>query len=129
MPLMKFHLIRGRSQVELERFLQVAHDAMVESFEVPERDRYQLVIEYDPSHLHTLDTGLDIERTEKFVLVEVISRPRTRSAKLEFYERLCELLRRECGIPTADVMITFVQNTDEDWSFGHGRAQFVTGEL
>jgi hypothetical protein len=21
------------------------------------------------------------------------------------------------------------QNTDEDWSFGHGRAQFLTGEL
>jgi hypothetical protein len=26
-------------------------------------------------------------------------------------------------------MVSFVENTDEDWSFGHGRAQFLTGEL
>jgi len=26
-------------------------------------------------------------------------------------------------------MVTLVENSDEDWSFGHGRAQFLTGEL
>ncbi|MGL5687640.1 MAG: tautomerase family protein, partial [Weissella cibaria] len=28
-----------------------------------------------------------------------------------------------------DVMINLVSNTDEDWSFGLGKAQFLTGDL
>jgi hypothetical protein len=27
------------------------------------------------------------------------------------------------------VMVTIVENNDEDWSFGLGRAQFLTGGL
>jgi 4-oxalocrotonate tautomerase len=26
-------------------------------------------------------------------------------------------------------MVSVTENTDEDWSFGYGRAQFLTGEL
>jgi hypothetical protein len=26
-------------------------------------------------------------------------------------------------------MVSCMVNSDEDWSFGHGRAQFLTGEL
>lgn len=28
-----------------------------------------------------------------------------------------------------DLIITVTENTPEDWSFGAGRAQFLTGEL
>jgi hypothetical protein len=27
------------------------------------------------------------------------------------------------------VVVSFVTNADEDWSFGAGRAQFLTGDL
>jgi Tautomerase enzyme len=39
-----------------------------------------------------------------------------------------ELLRR-CGVKASDVVVSITQNADEDWSFGYGRAQFITGEL
>jgi hypothetical protein len=29
----------------------------------------------------------------------------------------------------ADLIVSITENSDEDWSFGHGRAQFLTGEL
>jgi 4-oxalocrotonate tautomerase len=29
----------------------------------------------------------------------------------------------------SDVVVAVTQNTDEDWSFGYGRAQFITEEL
>jgi hypothetical protein len=38
-------------------------------------------------------------------------------------------LKSGCGIEPDDVMVSIVQNTDADWSFGHGEAQFVTGRL
>jgi hypothetical protein len=49
--------------------------------------------------------------------------------KETFYRLAVEELERSCGIAPSDVMINMVTCTDEDWSFGMGRAQFLTGEL
>jgi Tautomerase enzyme len=43
---------------------------------VPERNRYQVVTEHKPSHLIAENTGLGINRTDKFVLIQVIARSR-----------------------------------------------------
>lgn len=129
MPLLKFNVLKGRTAPDLERLLDTAHRAMVRSFNVPERDRYQVLIEHQPSHLRALDTGLGIPRTDRFVLIEVTSRPRSREEKQAFYENLCHDLSAECGIEASDVMVAFTENSDDDWSFGLGRAQFLTGEL
>ena len=75
------------------------------------------------------DTGLRIPRTNKFVMIQVTTRPRARALKEIFYKRMAEELEKHCGVAPSDVMINFVTTTDEDWSFGLGRAQFLTGEL
>jgi hypothetical protein len=129
MPILKFHLYQGRSPNEIEHLLDIVHDVMVQTFDVPAADRYQIVNEHAHSHMRALDTGLGIPRTDKFILLEVVSRPRGKAAKVAFYENLCASLQEKCGIVASDVMISFTENTDEDWSFGHGRAQFLTGEL
>ena len=59
----------------------------------------------------------------------IMRRPRTREMKEQFYRLAVEEIEKRCGIPPSDVMINFITVTDEDWSFGHGRAQFLTGEL
>ncbi len=129
MPLLRFDLIEGRTGDETKTLLDAAHRAMLAAFKVPERDRYQIVQEHKPSHMIVEDTGLGIERTDKVVVVQVTSRPRTREQKETFYRLLCEELERSCGIAPSDVMVSIVENTDEDWSFGLGRGQFLTGEL
>jgi hypothetical protein len=129
MPLLKFHVFKGRSLDEVNLLLDTAHQSMLRSFAVPERDRYQVLFEHERSHMRALDTGLGIERTDRFVLLEVVSRPRARDEKTAFYENLCTDLQEKCGVQSSDVMISFVENTDEDWSFGLGRAQFVAGDL
>ena len=102
---------------------------MLAAFKVPERDRYQIYTEHKASHLIAQDTGLDIPRTQKFVLFTVTTRPRARAEKEAFYKLLCQELWEHCAIATSDVMVSLVSNSDEDWSFGNGRAQFLTGEL
>ncbi|RUX21507.1 tautomerase family protein [Mesorhizobium sp. M7A.F.Ca.US.011.01.1.1] len=129
MPLMKFHVHAGWSQESLNALLDIAHRSMVRSFQVPERDRYQIVNQHPPGTMIALDTGLDIPRTERFVLVEVVSRPRTVEQKQTFYADLSQDLHEGCGVPPSDLMVSFVENSDADWSFGHGRAQFLTKEL
>jgi phenylpyruvate tautomerase PptA (4-oxalocrotonate tautomerase family) len=129
MPLIRFDLIEGRTDAELKTLLDAAHRAMLAAFKVPERDRYQIVHEHKRSRVIVEDTGLGIERSDKVVVVQVISRPRKKKEKVAFYQNLCEELERACGIVPSDVVVSIVENSDEDWSFGLGRAQFLEGDL
>lgn len=129
MPLLRFDLIEGRTDAELETLLDAAHEAMLEALKVPVRDRYQIVHEHKASRLIIQDTGLDIPRTDKVVMLQVTSRPRSEEMKTAFYRLLTEKLEAKCGIKPTDVMVCFVINSDADWSFGRGRAQFLVGDL
>ena len=102
---------------------------MLSAFKVPERDRYQIYQEHPEEHFIVQDTGLGIQRTNGVIVVTVISRPRSQEMKQEFYKDLCRELKDCCGIEPSDVMVSIVTNTDADWSFGNGNAQFLTGEL
>jgi hypothetical protein len=128
-PLLIFHIIEGRGQREIGELLDATHRVVLDTFHVPQRDRYQIVHEYKPGHVRFEDTGLGIARTNKFVLLQVVTRPHPEEQKTAFYKNLCDELQRSCDIPPSDVMVSIVGNTDEDWSFGLGRAQFLTGEL
>jgi phenylpyruvate tautomerase PptA (4-oxalocrotonate tautomerase family) len=129
MPLLQFHVFEGRSDEELAALLDATHRVVLDAFHVPKRDRYQIVHEHKPSHVRFEDTGLGIERSDKFVLVQITTRRHPIEEKTTFYQKLCAELERSCGIKPTDVMISIVENADADWSFGHGRAQFLTGEL
>lgn len=129
MPLIKIDVIKGRSETEIQTLLQAIHDAMVESFGVPDRDRYQVLTEHDGNRMVFQDTGLGFERSDKRVLIHMFSRKRNDVLKQQFYDLVVKMLGRQCGIPPEDVMISCTENTDADWSFGYGRAQFLTGEL
>jgi phenylpyruvate tautomerase PptA (4-oxalocrotonate tautomerase family) len=129
MPMIRIDVVEGRSDQQIKTLLDAVHRAMVDAFEVPERDRYQILTEHPANRLVIEDTGLDIPRTKDVVVVSVTSRPRTEGSKIKFYELLCSHLHEQCGIEPSDVMISIVVSSDSDWSFGYGRAQFLTGEL
>ncbi|TAM52490.1 MAG: tautomerase family protein [Paraburkholderia sp.] len=129
MPLVRFDILEGRSEAQIATLLDAAHRAVVEAFDVPERDRYQVVTEHKSGRFIALDTGLNIARSHNVTLISVVSRPRAGQAKQRFYQALCRELRQACGIEPNDIIVSVTINSDADWSFGHGRAQFLSGEL
>jgi phenylpyruvate tautomerase PptA (4-oxalocrotonate tautomerase family) len=129
MPLLYFDVIEGRTPGEIKALLDTAHAATVEAFGVPERDRYQVVRSHPADEIVALDTGLGIDRSDRMVIIHVVSRRRSRAQKERHYALLAERLRRDCGLDPADLIVSVTENDDEDWSFGSGRAQFLTGEL
>ena len=129
MPFLRFDLIEGRTDQELATLLDATHRVVLRTFHVPKGDRYQIVHEHKPSRIRIEDTGLGISRSDEVVFLHITTRPRTTEEKTDFYRELCSELQVACIIAPADVIVTFVENSDEDWSFGHGRAQFLTGEL
>ncbi|ORB67392.1 tautomerase family protein [Mycobacterium scrofulaceum] len=129
MPLLYIDLIEGRAPDDVRGLLDAVHHSVVEAFGVPARDRYQVVRTHPAHEIVALDTGLGITRTAQQVIVHVVSRRRTRAMKEKFYELLAANLAHRCGVDPADLIVTITENGDEDWSFGHGQAQFLTGEL
>jgi phenylpyruvate tautomerase PptA (4-oxalocrotonate tautomerase family) len=129
MPLLRIDVVEGRSQTELKDLLDAIHYATLAAFKVPEQDRYQIVHAHPAAEMRIEDTGLGIPRTQRVVMVQVTTRPRSRLEKQNFYELLCRELAQRCDMKASDVVVSITQNTDEDWSFGYGRAQFITGEL
>jgi len=128
-PLLNFHVFEGRDGKALRSLLDAAHQAMVEAFDVPVTDRYQTVTQHKVGELILDDTGLGMARTENAVLLAVVTRPRPRAQKVRFYELLSHHLREQCGVAPDELVVSLVENADADWSFGRGRAQFLTGEL
>lgn len=129
MPMLKFDLIAGRTDEQLQMLLDAAHEAMVRAFDVPPADRYQTVTQHRPEELILEDTGLGYTRSKAAVLLTVVTRPRTDKQKVDFYRLLVENLQSKCGLSPDDLVIALVENADADWSFGRGRAQFLTKEL
>lgn len=129
MPLLRFDVIEGRSEEELKTLLDTAHDAMVEAFDVPERNRYQIVHTHKAHEMVIQDTGLGFERSKDIVLISVTSKTRTEEKKQRLYQLLAERLQANCGLAPTDLMVSIVENDAADWSFGLGEAQFLTGKL
>jgi hypothetical protein len=129
MPLLRFDLFEGRSALELKTLIDTTHEVVVAVFGVPTRDRYQIVHQHPVGHFVVQDTGLGLTRSNNVVLLQVVTRPRSTHQKLAFYRALCLELNRKCGLDPQDLVISLVENTDEDWSFGLGEAQFVTRAL
>ena len=129
MPLLRFDVIEGRSEEELKTLLDTAHNAMVEAFDVPERDRYQIVHTHKAHEMVIQDTGLGFERSKDIVLISVTSKTRTEEKKQRLYRLLAERLQANCGLAPTDLMVSIVENDAADWSFGLGEAQFLTGKL
>jgi phenylpyruvate tautomerase PptA (4-oxalocrotonate tautomerase family) len=131
MPLVYYDTVRGRSPEQIRALLDSTQAAIVEAFETPERDRYQLVTEHSPGEMIIQDHGLGIERSENVVVIHMINRhgKKTRSQKEKLYALLARNLKRDCGLDPADLVVSITENESEDWSVGYGKSQFLDGEL
>ena len=130
MPLVHLHLVEGRrTPEEVRRLADVVQQTLLDVCAAPERDRYQLISEHKPGHVIAEDTGLGIERTDDLVILQITQQGRDLDQKRALYATLAERLEAECGLAPSDLIVSLTENTKEDWSFGHGVAQFVEGLL
>ena len=130
MPLVMVDTIRGEyDEPQLRTLLDAVQDAVVEAFDVPATDRYQILTQHEPFELVALDTGLGIERSDRLVMIRLSSKARPEEAKVALYRAIARNLADRLDISGNDLVVTINENGDADWSFGHGTAQFLTGDL
>lgn len=130
MPLVKLDMIKGvRTTEEIRKLADVVQEVMLEKFNAPPRDRYQIITQHEPYEIICEDTNLNFPRTDKLVFIQIFQQGRTAEMKQAIYAELQTRLEKECGVPGTDLIVSCSANTREDWSFGMGRAQFLTGDL
>jgi hypothetical protein len=128
-PLVRIDVNAGRAPDHLARLSRAIHDAILVEYKIPERDYFHILTEHAPGQIVAQDAGLGFERTAGVVMIQIFTQEgRSQGAKERLFAAVARNLA-DAGIPGEDVFIGYVENTAGDWSFGFGRAQYVTGEL
>lgn len=120
-PFTRISLLAGQSLETLSAIADSLDRAMIESFDVPENDRFTLFHQHQPGEM-IIDTNYrGGPRSDGFVLFHITTgRDRPDATKRRFYHTLVDNLAQSPGIRPEDVMVVIANSRFEDWSFSHG---------
>jgi 4-oxalocrotonate tautomerase len=127
MPLVRISLIEGKPAEYKKKIGDAVHQAMVETLNVPPLDRFQIISTHAISDFIYDSQYLNIARTDGLVMIQItLNSGRSTEMKKAFYKRVADLLAAEIKLRPEDVLISLVEVSKENWSFGNGVAQYAT---
>ena len=130
MPLVRIDLRRGKPAPYLVALRNGVYEALRETFEVPENDRFILVNQHVADEFDCDPGYLGIARGEDLVIVQIFcANTRGVTQKKALYRCIAAKLAADPGLRTEDVFINLVETARENWSFGHGIAQYVAAAV
>jgi phenylpyruvate tautomerase PptA (4-oxalocrotonate tautomerase family) len=128
MPLVRISLVKGRPAALRRSIGDAVHRALVETVDVPARDRFQLLTEHEPGDLVYDSEYLGIARSDNIVIIQItLNTGRSLEKKRKLYRRIAHNLG-ELGVRREDVLINLVEVAKENWSFGNGVASYAPQE-
>lgn len=121
MPLTRISIRAGKSPAFHAALAAGLYAAMRETFAVPEDDQFTVIHEhaasafvYDPSYL-------GVARDDDLVMIQIIaSDTRDTAQKRALYGAIARNLGRDPGVKPGNVLVTLVEVSRENWSFGDG---------
>lgn len=127
MPLVRIDLNSGRTAEQLRGISDGVHRAILAVYGIPERDLFHILTEHPAGQLRAQDAGRGFERSAGVVMIQIFIQA-GREQETTLFDRIAAELG-QVGVDGTDVFIGYQENGPGDWSFGFGRAQYVTGEL
>lgn len=127
MPLVTLTVRKPKTASFKGAALAAVHAALVASG-VPEKDRFQRVLELDEQDFRYDESYPDLAspRDKEFVLVEILlSVGRSAKVKRKIVADILAGLARDPGLNAENVMVCFKETQWENWSFGGGRFPHV----
>jgi 4-oxalocrotonate tautomerase len=126
MPLTRISMKRGKPTAYRSAILENLYQAMRETFNVPEGDRFMTISQHEDDDFVYGPDYLGIKRSDDLVMIQItVSNTRTVEQKQQLYRRIVERLTESPGLRAEDIFINLVEVLPENWSFGHGVAQCV----
>ena len=125
MPLLHIALRAGKPEAYRQAIFDGLYRAMRETLNVPEDDQFMTITEHDAANFRTGD-AYGVRRSADVVYIQItVFNTRTPEQKKALFKRTAELLGKSPGIRPEDVFITVLDAAKENWSVGHGLAQFA----
>jgi 4-oxalocrotonate tautomerase len=129
MPLTHVSLRRGKPAAYRKAILDGLHQAMHETFNVPEDNGFMTISEHDEDNFRYSQSYLGIERSDDLVIMQLtVNHTRTLAQKKALYRRIVERLSDSPGLRPEDIFINLVEVAPENWSLGNGIAQYAPAE-
>ena len=126
MPLIHISMRAGKPEAYRQAIFDSLYRAMREALEVPEDDQFMTIREHDAANFRTSSSCYGVSRTEDVVYIQItVFDTRTTEQKKALYRRTAELLGENPGIRPENVFVNILESAKENWSVGHGVAQFA----
>lgn len=126
MPFARISLMQGKSDDYLKAVSDSLYQAMIETFNVPQNDLFQVIHQHRPNEFIFDRHYLGGPRSDDFFIFAItIGKPRDTATKKAFYERLVEKLAVSPGVRPEDVMIIISTSSRDEWSFSNGGMQML----
>jgi phenylpyruvate tautomerase PptA (4-oxalocrotonate tautomerase family) len=120
MPLVNISILKNKSPEYIKAIADGVNSAAIETMGFPKDDRYQIIHQLDPECLQ-----LQKCEGDRVMMHLVMRAGRTNKSKQAFYKKVADNLAENPGIPACNVLIAITENSDIDWSFRDGIAQFL----
>ncbi len=127
MPLVRIDLLQGKPPEYRAQIGETIYQAMLQTINVPENDRFQVITEHTTADLPFDREYLGIHRTDDCIFIQItLSAGRTVEMKQRLYKAIADGLNQKLKVRKEDVWINLVEVARENWSFGNGEAQYVS---
>jgi 4-oxalocrotonate tautomerase len=125
MPLLHISLRAGKLEAYRQAILDSLYRAMREALDVPEDDQFMTITEHDPANFRQ-GNAYGVTRSADVVYIQItVFNTRTVDQKRALFRRIAELLGENPGVRPEDVFVNVLDAAKENWSVGHGLAQFA----
>ncbi|SRR5581483_3155464 len=125
MPLVKLWMRRGKSPEYLRTAADCVHEALTSQANVPADDRFQILQQLDEDALIAHPSYAGVSRSADLIIIEItLNHGRTLEIKKALYADIVARLGRALAVRPDDVLISLVEVTKENWSFGNGLATY-----
>ena len=126
MPFIHISLRSGKPPAYRQSIIDAVYRAMQETFAVPEDDQFMTITEHEAANFRYSASYLGVARSDDLVFIEITANnTRTVEQKKAMFQRIAELLGVSPRIRPEDVFVNLLEVAKENWSLGHGLAQYA----
>lgn len=129
MPFVHVSLRTGKPEAYRQAIFDNVYRALRQTFNVPEDDQFMILTEHEAANFRYSPSYMNVARSDDLVYIQMtVSNTRDLDQKKALFQRLVKLLGEDPGIRPEDVFINLVEVVKENWSFGHGHAQYASNQ-
>lgn len=125
MPITHISMHAGKPEAYRQAIFDSLYRALRDALNVPEDDQFMTITEHDAANFR-YGGAFGVARSDDLLYIQItVFNTRTAQQKKALFQRIAQLLAESPGIRPEDVFVTIADAPKENWSVGHGLAQFA----